>query len=275
VSSAAQLLTISMGRGLIFMPQRTSYQQGTPSWVDLQTTDVEGAKAFYGGLFDWKFDDQAMPNGGAYSMALVGSDTVAAIAAQSPMQAGMPPAWNTYLAVDSVDDAVAKAGAAGGVILMPATDIPGAGRMAFVADPTGAAVGLWQASGHIGASLVNEPNTLTWNELTTTDNAAALAFYRAVAGIESAPTKMGDTEYTLLKVDGSDVGGATSPQMDGVPNHWHVWFAVADTDAVAAVAAATGGGLLVPPMDMPIGKIATIRDPQGAAFSILGPRTDA
>jgi predicted enzyme related to lactoylglutathione lyase len=266
-----------MCKGLIFMPQRTSYQEGTPSWVDLQTTDVEAAKAFYGGLFGWKFDDQPMPDNGVYSMALVGADTVAAIAPQAPMQVqmGVPPLWNTYIAVDSVDDAVAKAGGAGGTVLMPATDIPGAGRMAFVADPTGAAVGLWQASGHIGATLVNEPNTLTWNELTTSDNATALPFYRAVAGIESAPTKMGDTEYTLLKVDGADVGGATSPQMDGVPNHWHVWFAVADTDVTAASAAAAGGSLLVPPMDMPIGKIATIRDPQGAAFSILGPRPGA
>jgi predicted enzyme related to lactoylglutathione lyase len=253
------------------MPQRSSYQQGTPSWVDLQTTDAESAKTFYGGLFGWKFDDQSMPGGGTYSMALVGADTVAAIAPQSPMQVEMkvPPMWNTYIAVDNVDDAVAKAGGAGGTILMPATDIPGAGRMAFVTDPTGTPVGLWQASGHIGATLVNEPNTLVWNELTTADTAAALPFYRAVAGIESAPTKMGDTEYTMLKVDGADVGGATAPMMDGVPNHWHVWFAVADTEGFAAAAKAAGGSLLVQPMDMPIGKIATIRDPQGAVFSIL------
>ena len=253
------------------MPQRSSYKQGTPSWVDLQTTDVDAAKEFYGGLLGWKFDDQPMPEGGVYSMALVGSDTVAAIAPQNPMQVEMniPPMWNTYIAVDNVDDAVSKAGAAGGTILMPATDVPDAGRMAFVADPTGAAVGLWQASGHIGATLVNEPNTLAWNELTTADNARALPFYRAVAGIESAESKMGDFDYTLLKVDGADVGGATSPQMEGVPNHWHVWFAVADTDAFASAATAAGGSLLVDPMDIPIGRIATIRDPQGAVFSIL------
>jgi predicted enzyme related to lactoylglutathione lyase len=253
------------------MPQRTSYQQGTPSWVDLQTTDAEAAKAFYQGLFGWKFDDQPMPDGNLYSMALSGADTVAAIAPQSPMQVEMqvPPMWNTYIAVDNVDDAVAKAGGAGGTILMPATEIPGAGRMAFVADPTGAAVGLWQASGHIGATLVNEPNTLVWNELTTADNAAALPFYRAVAGIESAESKMGDQDYTLLRVGGADVGGATSPQMDGVPNHWHVWFAVADAEGFAAAATAAGGSVLVDPMDTPIGKIATIRDPQGAVFSIM------
>ena len=78
--------------------------------------------------------------------------------------------WNTYIAVDDVDAAVDKVGSAGGQVLMPAFDIGDAGRMAFVADPTGAAVALWQANQHIGATLVNEPGALIWDELIT-DNA--------------------------------------------------------------------------------------------------------
>ncbi len=156
---------------------------------------------------------------------------------------------------------------------MEADDIPGSGRMAFVADPSGAAVGLWQAGGRIGATLVNEPNALTWNELVTTDAAAALPFYKAVANIDAAPTTMGDMEYTMLKVDGADVGGSLAPQMAGVPNHWHTWFAVADANAVAATAKRAGGTLLVEATAMPIGTMATIRDPQGAVFSILQPAT--
>ena len=61
------------------MPKRTSYAQGTPSWVDLQTTDQEAAKAFYSGLFGWTYDDQPMPQGPVYSMAQIGQDNVAAI----------------------------------------------------------------------------------------------------------------------------------------------------------------------------------------------------
>jgi uncharacterized protein len=255
------------------MPQRSSYKHGTPCWTDLQTNDVDGAKAFYGALFGWTFDDMPTPMGAVYSMALVGSDTVAAIAPQPPMlvENNVPPMWNTYLAVDSADDAVAAASANGGTVLMAADDIPDSGRMAFVADPTGAAVGLWQAAGHIGATRVNEPNTLIWNELTTTDNAAAFPFYKAVAGIDAVESKMGDFDYTTLQIDGEDVGGATAPQMDGVPNHWHTWFAVSDAAAVTAAATNAGGSLLVGPMDIPIGTIATIRDPQGAVFSILQP----
>jgi hypothetical protein len=253
------------------MAQRTSYKQGTPCWTDLQTSDVPAAKAFYGRVFGWDFDDMPTPMGAVYSMAKVESDTVAAIAPQPPMMAenNVPPMWSTYLAVDSVDDAVAAASANGGTVLMAPDDIPGSGRMAFVADPTGAAVGLWQAGGHIGATRVNEPNTVIWNELTTADNAAALAFYKAVAGIDSAEAKLGEYDYTLLKVDGVDVGGATAPQMDGVPNHWHTWFSVADAAATAAAAAEAGGSVLSEPTAMPIGTVATIRDPLGAVFSVL------
>src|SRR6266849_6241638 len=119
------------------MPLRTSYRQGTPNWVDLQTTDQAAAKAFYGGLFGWSYDDQPMPD--------------------------------TYIAVDSVDDTVTKVQAAGGQVAMPPFDVMDAGRMAFVLDPGGAAVAFWQAGQHIGAELVNEPGTFTWNELITAD----------------------------------------------------------------------------------------------------------
>ena len=143
--------------------------------------------------------------------------------------------------------------------------------MAFIADPTGAVVGLWQARGHIGATRVNEPNTLVWNELTTSDVAAALPFYKAVAGLDAVPVQMGEFEYTMLKVDGDDVGGATIPQMDGVPNHWHTWFAVSDAAATASAVTAAGGTILAGPMDIPVGTAVTIRDPQGAVFSVLQP----
>jgi hypothetical protein len=255
------------------MPKRDSYKQGTPCWTDLQTTDVEGAKAFYGALFGWTFDDMPTPMGATYSLALVGSETVAAIAPQSPMLAenNVPPMWSTYIAVDDADAAVAAAGANGGTVLMAADDIPGSGRMAFVADPSGAAVGLWQAGARIGATLVNEPNTLTWNELVTADSAAALPFYKAVANIDAVSVQMGGIDYTTLQVDGSDVGGSLAPQMANVPNRWHTWFAVADANAAAAAARAAGGSLLVEPTAMPVGTMATIRDPQGAVFSILQP----
>ena len=118
------------------MPARDSYAQGTPNWVDLQTTDQAGAKAFYGGIFGWSYDDQPMDAGAVYSIAKIGD---------------------------------AQVGPAGGTVAMEPFDVMDAGRMAFVMDPSGAAVALWQAGQHIGAGLVNEPGTVVWNELITND----------------------------------------------------------------------------------------------------------
>jgi uncharacterized protein len=252
------------------MPVRTSYAQGTPNWVDLQTPDQPAAKEFYAGLFGWTYDDQPMAPGAVYSMAKLGGQDVAAIAPQSPelAAAGAPPMWNTYLAVDNVDDAVAKVEAAGGQVAMQPFDIPGAGRMAFVMDPSGAAIAFWQASQHIGATLVNEPGTVTWNELITSDPDAA-RFYEQVLGMTTSTMDMGPGPYTLFEVGGQMVGGTIPPQMEGVPNHWHVYFAVADADACARKVAELGGSVLVEPFDTPVGRIAVVRDPQGTTFSII------
>ena len=101
------------------MPQISQYAQGTPNWVDLQTTDQSAAKQFYASLLGWSYDDNPMPQGGVYSMATVNGETVAAIAPMPPgAPEGRPPMWNIYIAVDDVDAAVDKVGPAGGQVLM-------------------------------------------------------------------------------------------------------------------------------------------------------------
>jgi predicted enzyme related to lactoylglutathione lyase len=259
------------------MPQRTSYDQGTPSWVDLQTPDPDAAKTFYSALFGWTYDDQPIPEGGVYSMAMLGKDQVAAMAPQPPelAAAGAPAMWNTYLAVEDVDSAVAKVDGAGGKTLMPAMDVMDAGRMGFVADPGGAAVGLWQAKEHIGATLVNEPGTIVWNELVTEDPSAAEPFYREVVGLTTTTMEMGDQPYTLWVAGEAQVGGLMTPQMPGAPNHWHVYFQVEETDTAIDKAMEQGGRLVAGPFDTPVGRIATLADPQGGVFSVLQAPSDS
>lgn len=252
------------------MPERTSYAQGTPSWVDLPTTDQNAAKAFYAGVFGWSYDDQPVGEGAVYSLAKLRGLDVAAISPQPAEMAaaGAPPMWGTYITVESADEAGAKIGAAGGKVLMEPFDVVDAGRMVFAMDPGGAMVAFWQPNQHIGAGLVNEPGTLTWNELITTDPSSA-RFYEQVAGMTTTTEAMGDGEYTLFHAGGQMVGGMIAPQMPGMPNHWHVYFAVADADASAAKITELGGAILVPPFDMPVGRIAVAQDPQGATFSII------
>jgi predicted enzyme related to lactoylglutathione lyase len=232
------------------MPQKTDYEQGTPSWVDLQTTDQAAGKEFYASLLGWSYDDQPMPQGGTYSMALLKGETVAAIAPMPPgAPEGMPPMWNTYIAVDDVDATLEKVGPAGGQVLMPAMAVGDAGTM------------------------VNEPGALIWNELITDKPESALAFYEAVLGVSSGTMEMGPGEtYHLLKVGETEVGGCMQPPMPDVPNHWHVYFAVPDADATAAQASSAGGQIAVEPFDIPtVGRSAVLMDPQGAMFSVLTP----
>ena len=257
------------------MGERTQYTPGTFSWADLTTTDQDAAKAFYSGLFGWTYDDQPMPQGPVYSMAMLGANSVAAIAPQTPEMAaaGVPPMWNTYLAIDSADDAAGRVEAAGGKVAMAPFDVMDAGRMAFVLDPAGAAVALWQANQHIGATLVNESGAVIWNELITDKPDSALAFYEAVLGTTHSTMEMAPGEqYRILKAGGVDVGGCMEPPMPGVPNHWQVYFAVDDADATASKVSAEGGQVIAEPFDIPsVGRSAVLSDPQGAVFSVLKP----
>ncbi len=252
------------------MPERTSYTQGTPNWVDLPTSDQAAAKAFYAGLFGWTYDDQPMGEGQVYSMAVLNGHQVAAISSQPAEMAaaGAPPMWNTYLAVDSVDEATAKVEAAGGKVAMAPFDVVDAGRMSFVMDPSGAPVALWQAGQHIGATLVNEPGTINWNELVTSVPGVT-KFYSDVLGMTTSTMDMGIGPYTMFEVGGQPAGGTIAPQMPGTPNHWHVYFGTADADATAAKAAELGGSVVAPPFDTPVGRMAVLSDPQGAVFSII------
>jgi len=255
------------------MPRRTAYAQGTPNWVDLQTTDADAAKAFYGGLFGWQFDDQPIPGGAVYSMALKNGEVVAAISLQSADVAaqGVPPTWTTYVAVDDVDAATERAEGAGGQVLAPPFDVMDAGRMSVVADPTGAAVAFWQARQRIGAALVNEPGTLIWNELLTDDIETATAFYGDVLGLTVEASDLGGNPYTVFKVGDDMVAGSMPPPMKDITNHWHVYFAVEDIDAALAKARELGADVFNGPIPTPIGPMATLSDPQGAMFSLFAP----
>ena len=254
------------------MPKRTSYAQGTPSWVDLQSHDPEDAKAFYAGLFGWQFDDQPMPQGPPYSMALKDGEPVAAIGPMSPdmIAQNLPPFWNTYITVDDVEVATDAAKTAGGKVLAGPFDVMEAGRMSVLVDPSGAVVNFWQAKNHIGASLVNEPGTLIWNELITDNAAAAYAFYGEVLGLTAEESDMGGP-YVLFKVGDEMVGGSMAPPMEGIPNHWHVYFAVEAMEPALEKARQLGGKVINGPMPTPIGPMATISDPQGAIFSLFEP----
>ncbi len=255
------------------MPVRTSYTQGTPSWVDLSSTDPAASQAFYGGLFGWTFETNPIPEGGEYIMASLNGSTAAGMMQQGEEQAamGLPSLWNTYFTVDDIAATVASVEGAGGSVMMPPMPVMEAGHMAVVVDPSGAVACLWQAENHIGCEVVNEPGALIWNELVSSDASAALAFYAQLFGVDTMEQDMGaDEPYRMLVIDENPIAGVMPPPMEGIPNHWSVYFAVADLESALAKTTELGGAVVVPAFEVPgVGHMAGITDPTGAMSMLL------
>ncbi len=273
------------------MPERDGYIPGVPCWIDTSQPDPEAAVDFYSGLFGWQFED-VMPPGseGKYFIARLPGGDVAAVG--SIPEAAPPMAmWNTYIWVDSADQAASKVGDAGGGVVMEPFDVMEAGRMAVFTDPEGAAFCVWQAKEHKGARVVNEAGALNFNGLATRDAAGAKAFYGSVFGWETLALGGGAEMWTLpgygdylerdnpgIRKQVAEVGGpegfedvvaSINPIPDEEPDtpaHWNVTFATDDADATAAKATELGGKVIAPPFDAPWVRMTVIKDPQGATL---------
>ena len=259
------------------MPTFTSYDPGQPCWVDLMSPDVDASTAFYSAVFGWEASDEHDDEGNRIYVNLsLDGRAVAGIGEQAP---GMPPMaiWNSYVCSSDVAATVAKVEAAGGSVLMPPMQVMAAGHMAVIADPTGAAISIWQPGEMVGAGVANEANTWSWNELATRDIDAALPFYTEVFGWQYDQQEMGPgMTYHVIRGGDEGWGGAMAmpPGVpDQAPNYWAVYFMIADTDATVEAVTANGGQVVMPPMDTPgVGRMCIFHDPQGASFSTLQPQ---
>jgi uncharacterized protein len=272
------------------MAERDGYIPGVPCWVDTNQPDPEAAVAFYRGLFRWEFQDAMPPDApGRYFMARLRGGDVAAVGSQ-PQGAAAPAVWNTFISVLSADETAARVLTAGGRVLTEPFDVLDAGRMAVLTDTEGAVFSIWQAGNHKGAGIVNEPGSLNFNGLRTRDVQAAKAFYGAVFGWRTLVVR-GAELWTLpgygdhleqrdpgLRARAAgfgapgfeDVVAAIDPighEQGGADPSWSVTFSTDDADALAARAAALGGNVLTPPLDVPWARVTVIADPQGATFT--------
>jgi uncharacterized protein len=251
------------------MAEFTEYAPGTPCWVDLATTDPEGAVAFYGAVFGWEFNDMG-PDAGGYQMCTLRGLNVAGLG--PTMDERQPPAWSTYVCVEDADAAAKAVESAGGATLAPPFDVFTAGRMGVFTDTTGAAFSVWQPMDTKGAQLANEPGAWSWNELDTRDTESAKEFYNSVCGWTAKTSDMEGMSYTEFQLDGKSIAGMM-PMPDmvpaEVPAYWLVYFTVEDTDATIAKVSELGGSLSFGPMDTPAGRFAVLRDPAGAVFAVI------
>jgi uncharacterized protein len=256
------------------MPTMTTYKPGSFCWVDFAAPDQEAAKKFYSAIFGWTANDMTMQQGGTYSMMQKDGKNVGAIMQMPAGHEGVPPHWNSYISVENVDATLNKAASLGASIAMPPMDVPQAGRMAAVQDPSGANVFFWQPGEHIGAGVVGDAGTVCWNELLTKDTNAAKSFYSGLLGWTVDPMPMPGMEYNIFNNGGAQAGGmfAIDPSWGPVPPNWMVYFAVENCDTTLEQIKSLGGKVLMGPQEVPtVGRFATCQDSQGGAFAILQP----
>ena len=250
------------------------YAPGTPSWVELSSQDADASSAFYGELMGWSAAKSGPPEEtGGYRLFQQDGKSVAGL--MGHMREGQPTTWVSYVSVADADDTATKVKDAGGSVIVEPMDVMDIGRMAVFADPTGAVFGVWQARSFAGADIVNEPNSLCWNEVMTRDADRDKSFYASVFGwTPGRPSFEGAPEsYTVWELSGKPIGGMMQMSEEyfpaEVPAHWNVCFAVADCDATVAKARELGATITSGPMDMPIGRFASMIDPQGASLSVM------
>ena len=273
------------------MADRDRYIPGVPCWVDAVHPDPQAAVVFYSGLFGWECED-TMP-AGAPGHYFTGRIDGRAAAGLSSMPDGAPPVavWNSYVWVDSADEATATANAAGATVIVEPLDVFDAGRMAMFADPEGAVLGVWQPNRHRGALAVNEHGAVNFNDLHTRDLERAKDFYGTVFGWETLELGPGAAMWAMpaygdfleelnpgMRANMAAMGAPAGfenvvasvvpidPTDTETPAHWGVTFAVNDADVTAKQATELGGKVLAGPLDAPWVRMSVIEDPQGATF---------
>ncbi|HYZ69774.1 MAG TPA: VOC family protein [Mycobacterium sp.] len=252
------------------MPIRQGAPQGAPCWIDLATSDVDRAKAFYGSVFGWTFED-AGPEYGGYVNAAKGGQPVAGLMYNDP-QYNSPDGWTSYLHTADINDTITKATAAGATTCVEPMEIKDKGHMSMLTDPTGAFFGLWQPIGHGGFNIVNEAGAPVYHQLTTRDYAKALDFYRKVFGWQTETVSDTDEfRYSTALFDGNALLGVMDGTRDlpeGTPSNWVFFLGSGDVDKTVQLVKDNGGSVIRDAEDTPYGRLAAVADPTGAGFNL-------
>ncbi|HEY6531243.1 MAG TPA: VOC family protein [Acidimicrobiales bacterium] len=254
------------------MTTRDRAPVGAPVWIDLMTTDTDRARSFYGELFGWDCDEGDAEFGGYANFTRDGEQIAGLMGAMPDAQ---PDVWSVYLAVDDAAATVAAAEAEGAPVYVPPMQVGDYGTMAVIADPGGAAVGMWQPDTHVGITTLAEPGAPHWFELHTRSYEPSLDFYRKVFGWDTHTAS--DEElfrYTTLGEGEGQLAGVMDNSNDlpeGTPGFWVVYINVTSADATVEKLVALGGSVVHPAEDTPYGRLAAVTDPMGAAFSLCQP----
>ncbi|MEH6790526.1 VOC family protein [Parasphingorhabdus sp.] len=254
-------------------------------WYELMTGDADKAQEFYSAVVGWTVKASDQPDMDYRLFSMAGTEVGGLMPLTSEMTAGgARPCWLGYIGVDDVDASVADIKASGGAVHMEPWDIPGVGRMAFVADPQGAPFYVMKGSVEGGdsssfAATEPKPGHCAWNELATEDPEGAKTFYGNQFGwqqdgdMDMGP--MGKYEFWKVGDDRGFMLGAVMPKMAEQPvSMWTYYFRVPDIDKAVETIKAKSGQLVQEPIEIPGGDYSLVAmDPQGAIFGLVGART--
>jgi predicted enzyme related to lactoylglutathione lyase len=244
--------------------------EGLFVWYEHLTRDIQAAIGFYSEVVGWKTE----PFGDDYVMWVGGQGPLGGVMRlpDEVAKTGAPPHWMAHVQVADVDATAALATKLGGRIHKEPTDIPTVGRFAVIADPQGASISTFQPNEAMAPHDVSKDGEFCWNELLTSDSAAAFRFYSGLFGwkiLEEMDMGAMGT-YRIFGVGGTRLGGMmTTPKGAPMPPMWLFYASTSDLDAAIARATRKGAKVMNGPMDVPGGgRIAQLVDPQGAAFAL-------
>ena len=234
-------------------------------WHEQVSSDPKQAQGFYTELFGWG-TEVFKPGEIDYTMISSGGQSHGGFS--KAMEGAPPPHWIGHVRVENVDETIEKAKSAGGKLAAGPFEMSEVGRIAIITDPQGAFISAYQPESDGPGS----EGVFVWDELGTTDVDGAQRFYGEVFGWST--TDMGSEYggYRIFQRGETRVAGLMALPDASMPAGWQPYVAVDDPDGTTAKANELGGSTLMEPMDVPnVGRIAVLRDPQGAVFGIIKP----
>ena len=240
-----------------------------PVWMDLATLSGREISSFYGAVCGWNAAEGSDQFGGYFMFMKNDVPMTGAM----PTPAGQPGGWTTYVQTADMSATLEAVVRHGGTVVAGPLPIAELGSMAIILDQAGCPFGLWAPEAFAGFPLDGRVGSPVWFELYTKDYAGSQQFLSSVFGWTF--DTMSDTDqfrYATVSVDGVQVFGImdfSSPMHDAMPAYWNSYFRVTDCDAATVAAEAQGGSLLMAPHDTPFGRMASVRDPDGAVFSLV------
>ncbi|MFE3325348.1 VOC family protein [Streptomyces sp. NPDC059176] len=244
--------------------------------------DIQAAQDFYGAVFGWEFRPGGLEQG-SYVVAYAGGAPVAGLVeSDRTMGVRLPVAWTAYFAADSADEAASRVRERGGTVAVGPLSFDN-GRMAWAADPFDATFCIWEGPVETGWQAGLGSGAVAWLELHTRDPFASALFYGGVFAWDSPSADVIDVHYehdrVMLRAWGRTVAGmygGLKPSPDpAIRPKWHVHFCRDDVDAAVARVGAAGGSVVTAPHDTPLGRVATLRDPEGGLFHLSAGESSA